>query len=71
MLKGSLNLERSLFPLDDKAVGTYQRIFPCKIMDKDGKVLRVIQPEDMDKDGQITKRSNNPFYTNKRYVPTL
>ena len=46
-------------------------IFPCKIMDKDGKVLRVIQPEDMDKDGQITKRSNNPFFTKKRYVPTL
>ena len=71
MLKGSLNLERPLFPCTYTPLNIGKRIFPCKIMDKDGKVLRVIQPEDMDKDGQITKRSNNPFFTKKRYVPTL
>ena len=66
MLKGSLNLERPLFPCTYKTLNIGKRIFPCKIMDKDGKVLRVIQPEDMDKDGQITKKSNNPLFTYRR-----
>ena len=48
-------------------------IYPCKIMDKNGKVKKIIYPKDMDMSYQetINRQYNKYHRKGKRKAPTL